>query len=285
MTELSVGLAQELADERAIDRRVLLRVWAIGGVFLFAVTIINALTFMTEAERVGAPYDARLPWLLEGTSVVVLFLLIPAVAWFESRCPFAADTWPRMLGWHLLGSVAFAAAHIAGLWLLRILAFGALGQPYGFFTEPLTDILYEYRKDLLTYALFVLVLSLTRGIELAKREAAVARRDARETGRLTLKSGGRTIFLDAALLDWANAAGNYVEIRANGTTHLVRIGLAALEQQLREAKVPVARVHRSRLVNRDKVREVIPAGDGDIRIRMADGTELRGSRRYRAGLG
>jgi DNA-binding LytR/AlgR family response regulator len=189
-----------------------------------------------------------------------------------------------MLGWHLLGSLAFAAAHIAGLWLLRTLVFGTLGQPYTFLGNPLTDLLYEYRKDLLPYAVVVLFLSLTRGIELAKREADMARREARDTGRLTLKSGGRTIFLDAASLDWASAAGNYVEIRANGVTHLVRIGLAALEQQLAEAKVPAVRVHRSRLVNRDKVREIMPTGDGDFRLRLADGSELRGSRRYRQAL-
>lgn len=280
MTELSA----ERAEERAIDRRVLARVWAIASLFLTAVAVINALTLITEAERAGLPYDAREPWILEASSISILFLLVPAVAWFERRFPFAADTWPRVLGWHLLGSVLFAAVHIAGLWLLRTLIFGALGQPYTFLSEPLTDMLYEYRKDLLPYAVVVLFLSLTRGLELAKREAAVARRDARDTGRLTLKSGGRTLFLNARSLDWAEAAGNYVEIRAASVTHLVRTSLSALEQQLSEAGVPVARVHRSRLINREKVSEVVPTGDGDVIIRMVDGTELRGSRRYRDAL-
>lgn len=280
MTELSA----ERAEEQAIDRRVLTRVWAIASLFLTAVAVINALTLITEAQRAGVPHDLREPWILESSSIVVLFLLVPAVAWFERRFPFAADSWPRVLGWHLLGSVLFAAAHIAGLWLLRALIFAALGQPYTFLGEPFTDILYEYRKDLLPYAVVVLFLSLTRGLELARREAAVARRDARDTGQLTLKSGGRTVFLEAQSLDWAEAAGNYVEIRARGATHLVRTSLAALEQQLSEAKAPVARVHRSRLINRAKVREVVPTGDGDMIIRMLDGTELRGSRRYRSAL-
>lgn len=281
MTEL----AASLAEEREIDRRVLMRVWVVSGIFLAAVAIVNALTLITEAERAGEPYDTGLPWLLEGTSVIVLFLLVPAVAWFERRFPFAADTWPRMLGWHLLGSIAFSAAHIAGLWLLRALVFGALARPYAFLDNPLTDIVYEYRKDLLPYAVIVLCLSLNRGLELARREAAIARRDARDTGRLTLKSGGRTIFLDAASLDWAEAAGNYVEIHAAGSTHLIRTSLAALEAQLTEARVPITRIHRSRLVNRAKIRELIPSGDGDLRIRLLDGTDLRGSRRYRDGLG
>ena len=65
MTELSA----ELAEEREIDRRVLMRVWALGAAFLLAVAVINALTLITEAERIGVPYDAREPWLLEGTSM------------------------------------------------------------------------------------------------------------------------------------------------------------------------------------------------------------------------
>lgn len=280
MTELSA----ERADEQAIDRRVVMRVWAIASLFFTAVAVINALTLITEAERAGVPYDAHEPWILEGSSIIVLFLLVPAVAWFERRFPFAADSWPRVLGWHLLGSIMFAGAHIGGLWLLRTLVFGALGQPYTLLGEPLTDMLYEYRKDLLPYAVIILFLSLTRGLELARRETAVARRDARDTGQLTLKSGGRTVFLHATSLDWAEAAGNYVEIRAKGVTHLVRTSLAALEQQLAEARAPVARVHRSRLINREKVREVVPTGDGDVIIRMLDGTELRGSRRYRDAL-
>ncbi len=281
MTDLSA----ERHAEAAIDSRVLLRVWTTSAAFFAAVAVVNALTLITEAERGGLPYDVRLPWTLEITSVLTMFFLVPAVSQFERRFPFAAETWSRMLGWHVLGSIAFSAAHVAGFSLLRTLVFGVMGQTYSAIEDPLTDLLYEYRKDLLPYAVIVLFLSLNRGLELARREAAVARRDARETGRLTLKSGGRTIFLDARSLDWAEAAGNYVEIHVGGATHLIRIGLAALEAQLVETRVPIARVHRSRLVNRDKVREVIPVGDGDVTIRMADGSELRGSRRYREALG
>lgn len=280
MTELTKGRALE----QAIDRRVLMRVWLIAGLFLAAVAVINALTLVTEAQRAGLPFDAREFWITEASSVAVLFLLVPALAWLERRVPVATGAWPRVLICHLLGSVAFAAAHIGGIWMLRAVVFGALGQPYSYFDEPLTDIVYEYRKDLLPYAVILLFLTLTRGVEIARHEAAEARRQARDTGRLTLKSGARTVFLDAASLDWAEAAGNYVEIHAEGGTQLVRIGLAALEQQLAEAGVPVVRVHRSRLVNRRKVRQVVPTGDGDVLIGMADGTELRGSRRFRSAL-
>lgn len=269
----------------ALERRVLRRVVVIAALFLAAVAIINALTITTEMERSGLAYDAREPWLLEFTSVLALFALVPLVGLYERRFPFSPDTWRSAIPWHILGSVLFSAGHILGMWLLRTLTYPlVIGHPYVFFDDLPTDLLYEYRKDILPYAVVVLTLTLVRSLEEHRREAEAARAEARETGRLTLKSGGRTIFLDAKSLDWAEAAGNYVEIRANGATHLARLTLAALEQQLADAGVDVARVHRSYLVKRLKVQQVEPAGDGDFRIRMADGTELRGSRRYRTAL-
>ncbi len=269
----------------ALERRVLARVVLIAAVFLAAVAIINALTIITEAERAGATYDPREPWLLEFTSVLALFALVPPVGFYERRFPFTPETWRSVILWHILGTVLFSAGHVVGMWLLRTLTFPlVIGRPYVFFNDLPGDLIYEYRKDLLPYAVLVLTLTLVRSLEEHRREAEAARAEARETGRLTLKSGGRTILLDAKSLDWAEAAGNYVEIRANGATHLARLTLAALEQQLADAGVDVARVHRSYLVNRLKVQQVEPAGDGDFRIRMADGTELRGSRRFRAAL-
>jgi hypothetical protein len=272
-----------LETDHDLDHRVLRRVWLTSALFLVAVTVINATTLITEAERAGAPYDMGEPWLLELTSVIVLFALVPLVGMWERRLPFGPDTWRPALGVHIVGSIVFSGLHILGMWLLRSLVWPvAFGHAYAYFDDVPTVLLYEYRKDLLPYAVIILLLTLVRSVEEHRREAEAARTEARDTGRLTLKSGGRTLFLDARSPDWAEAAGNYVEIRANGATHLARLTLTALEQQLAAAGVDIARVHRSRLVNRAKVREIAPTGDGDFRVKLTDGTELRGSRRYRA---
>lgn len=157
-------------------------------------------------------------------------------------------------------------------------------QPYVFFENTLREVVYEYRKDAITYATFVLVLHLLRQLAEYRREIAAARADARQSGRITLKCGGRTIWVPADSFDWAEAAGNYVEVKAAGRSHLARIGLSALEGQLREAGLDVTRIHRSFLVNRSKVVQIEPTGDGDFRARMSDGATLRGSRRYRENL-
>ena len=276
---MTTGLS---GSEDEIDRRVGRRTLLIAAVFFPIVGLINAASLLTDADRHGLGIDPREPWILEATSVAVLVALVPLVVQLERRVPLQAESWLRSLAIYAAGSIVFSALHVAGMVLLRKLAFATLlGEAYSFFDEPLRDLVYEYRKDLLPYAAVVLVLSLLRSLEEHRREAAVARADARTTGKLTLKTGGRTIFLDAHSFEWAEAAGNYVELRANGATHLVRIGLAALGAQLEEARIETVRIHRSHLVNLSKVAEVAPGRDGDFKVRMADGSELRGSRRFR----
>lgn len=278
-------MQRQIASDPEIDRRILWRVTLVAGLFFLAIGFVNATSLLDDAANQQRPLDPREPWLLEYSSNLVLLALVPMVALYERRFPVDPERWGLTLIVHLCGSIVFSLLHVAAMTLLRMLLFEAvLSRSYDFTDDPLAAIIYEYRKDVLSYAVIVLLLTLMRTSEDSRREAALARNEARESGRLTLKCGGRTIFLDARSLEWAQAAGNYVDIRANGRTHLARIALAALEQQLTEAGVKVVRVHRSRLVNRDKVVEILPSGDGDYRIRTTDGSELRGSRRYRAML-
>lgn len=272
-------------DERAIERRILIRATLVAAAFLSVIVFVNASSLTTDAMRIGHAIDPRLPWLLELTSIVVIIALVPLIALYERRNRFDPARLALFVVGHLIGSVVFSAMHVAGMIALRHVAYPlVLAQPYSFFDDPVSDLLYEYRKDVLAYCMTVLVLTLMRGVEEHRREAAVARLDARETGRLTLKSGGRTIFLDARSIEWAQAAANYSEIRAGGRIHLARISLAALEEQLSAAGVDAVRIHRSYLVNRAKVTEIVRSGDGDFRVRTADGSELRGSRRYRGNI-
>jgi hypothetical protein len=273
------------SDEATLEARVFRRTFLTMTLFLLGVGVTNAFTILSDAQRDGVALDPRLPFVFEMTSVLAMVALVPLVALFERRVPFTAETWRSALLWHVLGSVVFSLLHIAVFIVLRTAIFALFfSLPYSFFSDVPSDLLYEYRKDIFPYSVLILMLGLLRSLEEHRREAEAARADARQTGKLTLKSGGRTIFLDAASLDWARAAGNYVEIRANGATHLARTSLSALEQLLTDAGVDVARVHRSHIVNRGKVREIAPVRDGDFRIRMEDGSELRGSRRYRSSL-
>ena len=100
--------------------------------------------------------------------------------------------------------------------------------------------------------------------------------------RLVVKSGGRIVFLRVDEIDWVEAADNYVRIHAGRESHLIRETLHSLEGRLNPEKF--LRIHRSTLVNVDRIRELQPIFHGDYLVKLNDGTELTLSRSYREKL-
>lgn len=98
--------------------------------------------------------------------------------------------------------------------------------------------------------------------------------------RLVVKSGGRIIFLDVDEVDWIEAADYYVRLHAGGKSHLLRERMATLETKLDPARF--ARIHRSAIVNLDRVRELQPWFRGQHMVILKDGTRLTLSRGRRA---
>lgn len=100
--------------------------------------------------------------------------------------------------------------------------------------------------------------------------------------RLVVRSAGRIVFLRVEEIDWVEAADNYVRIHAGRESHLIRDTLQSLESRLDPEKF--LRIHRSTLVNFDRIRELQPIFHGDYLVKMNDGTELTLSRSYREKL-
>jgi two-component system LytT family response regulator len=100
--------------------------------------------------------------------------------------------------------------------------------------------------------------------------------------RLVVKSGGRVVFLRTDEIDWVEAADYYVKLHSAGKTHLLRETMNALEDRLDPNKF--FRVHRSAIVNLDRVRELQPYFRGEHVVILNDGTKLKLSRGRRAKL-
>jgi two-component system LytT family response regulator len=96
---------------------------------------------------------------------------------------------------------------------------------------------------------------------------------------LMIKDGGRVLFLRVEEIDWIEAAGVYVQVHAAGKTWLHRISLSELEAKLNARRF--LRIHRSTIVNLQRVRELRPHSHGDFLVALHDGTELKLSRSYR----
>jgi two-component system, LytTR family, response regulator len=101
--------------------------------------------------------------------------------------------------------------------------------------------------------------------------------------RLMVKAGGRVVFLRADEVDWIEAAGSYVRLHVGRDVHLMHEGISTVAGRLDPAKF--VRVHRSTVVNRDRVRELQPWFHGDAVAILRDGTKVTVSRTYRDALG
>jgi two-component system LytT family response regulator len=101
----------------------------------------------------------------------------------------------------------------------------------------------------------------------------------RYSARFVIKEEGRIFFVNTSEIDWIEAKGNYALVHAGKKSHLIREAMNSLEGQLNPHKF--FRIHRSTIVNIERIREMQPLFHGDCRITLHDGTKLLMSRRFR----
>ena len=97
--------------------------------------------------------------------------------------------------------------------------------------------------------------------------------------RITIKTDGRVFVIKVSDVDWFEAQGNYVRVHAGKAAHLIRETITAVEASLNPAQF--ARIHRSTIVNLDRIRELQPWFAGDYLVILKDGTQLKLSRTFR----
>lgn len=97
--------------------------------------------------------------------------------------------------------------------------------------------------------------------------------------RFMIKSAGRVIFLKADDIDWIAADDYYVKLHVGGKSHLLRETMNELEGKLDPQKF--LRIHRSTIVNLDRVKEMHQHFNGEYLVVLRDGTELKLSRSRR----
>jgi two-component system LytT family response regulator len=106
--------------------------------------------------------------------------------------------------------------------------------------------------------------------------------------RIVVRDSGRVYFVGVQEISWLEASGNYVALHvASGKTHLVHETMAAMEAKLDPALF--VRIHRSTIVNVDRIKELQPHFNGEYVVLLKDDTKLKLSRSFlgkaRAALG
>lgn len=277
--------------EAGIRRRVRLWQIVIFGGTIAAICTMNVFTELADYGRSGVHLRWWEPALWEYSSAVLLWLLIPAVAWLYRRVPIVAHTWRWAIPLHLAASVVFSLVHVGGMVALRKLGYALAGLHYRF-APWVSDWIYEYRKDVMAYVLILAGLQAFHIYRMwlegrAAEPAPPAAPPSAESPpgpiqRLVVKKLNREFIINTADVDRIDADGNYVTIHAQGQTWPLRESLAALERKLDPRHF--ARVHRGHIVNIDRIREIQPWDSGDYRIVLTDGSCVNFSRRYRGRL-
>ncbi|HEY6927209.1 MAG TPA: LytTR family DNA-binding domain-containing protein [Steroidobacteraceae bacterium] len=99
---------------------------------------------------------------------------------------------------------------------------------------------------------------------------------------LIIKSSGQVVFVNISEIDWIEAANYYTCLHVGPNTHVLRRSLAALERELQSG--PFCRIHRSTIVNVDRISSLELMNDGEYAVVVKGGTRLRLSRGFRKSL-
>jgi two-component system LytT family response regulator len=154
------------------------------------------------------------------------------------------------------------------------------GQAFGYVVKPITNHgLLKALREAKTYVKSLCPLGgePNPAFRPLRVNPSLANRD-----RILIKAKGRLIFLRAEEIDWIQANGNYVRIHVGEASYLHRETVIGLERHLDPARF--LRIHRSAIVNIDKIRELRPWPTGEYIVLMRSGKELTLSRGYRARL-
>jgi len=100
--------------------------------------------------------------------------------------------------------------------------------------------------------------------------------------RILVKNNGKMFFVSLTDIDWLEAFGNYVRVHVGANTHIIRDAIGEMARSLPANRF--ARIHRSAIVNLDRIKEMQQWSSGDYIVVLTTGTRLRLSRSYRANI-
>jgi hypothetical protein len=186
---------------------------------------------------------------------------------FESWFP--SGLFKRLL---LILGLSFAAALISAF-IVNPITFSLLGYELG--NLPLRSLLQDGLYFVLLYLVWSLLYLQLTGKSLVPTTPSATTR----MGSINVTKGNQVFKLDPANISCIKASGDYVEFFTGVESYLKHGTIGFYEQALQQG--PFVRIHRSIIVNRDKIDSVAGPTKGQYWIKLKDGQEFRSSRRYR----
>lgn len=257
------------------------------ALFLFVNAAVQATSVVMEARRGGNELAFRLwdPFVWEYTSVISILLLIPILHWLLEKQVLDWSKLKRSISIFFIAAVCFSLAHVSLMVGMRKLVYQAQARTYEF--GPLFyELLYEFRKDILTFTLIIILIYSYRFIvsRLLSEANLVAEENydsafVKSRDRLLVKKLGKEFIVKLEDVEWMESSGNYVNLHIRDRIYPIRKTLASFTKEI--ADKGFCRVHRSHAINLDSVESITPLASGDGEVKLKSGKVLNISRRYK----
>jgi hypothetical protein len=255
--------------------------------FVVVMFLTSLGVVLVDRERIGLGTGLTVPVILEGTSHVAILLIFPLLLWFDRYFTLGGDRWLRNLFAHALFSVVFSVAHVALMYWMRIALYRMVLADTYHWDSWLGEFGYEYLKDVRTYMGILVMVYLYRFVlrRLQGEAGFLAEEDepsAPTSDRFLVKKLGREFLVRVDDIDWIESCGNYVNLHVGGRVYPLRETMTRIDERL----VPLGfqRVHRSAIVNLDRVVEIKAFDSGDGEARLRNDVSVPVSRRFRQAL-
>ena len=259
---------------------------------------INATSVLMEASRTSTTdFSLWEPIVWEYSSAFATLLLFPVIAIFLKRYPW---NWQHLLKCLLalfIAGLIYSLSHVAIMVGLRELVYFFTTSAYQFadsVSSLLFELFYEARKDLWSFVFFVLLISVYRyaigqwlgdAHRIDKRHVDEGSKpdsshDLKSLGEMLLvRKLGKEFLIKTKDIEWAEACGNYVNLRIGEEFYPMRITMTDFTKQ--SSSLNIVRTHKSFAVNLNFVHSIESKSSGDAEVIMRSDKRIRLSRRYK----
>jgi hypothetical protein len=276
------GARGEALKKHFLDHQLL---W-VGGILVLWQGLnifVLASTQIMDAQKHGLDMPTWQAVTLEASSVFTVLALLPVLIKIMGD-RFDACSVKQKLLMHTGLSVAFSCLHIAGMSAIRKLGYRLMGESY-YMGDWVQVLIYEYRKDLMTYLSIVLLIYAFRMLvrrligEAKYVQLGESDQDQPTPDRLLVKKLGKEFLISIKDIDWVAASGNYANLHVKDRVYPMRSTMNTMVSLLPADQF--FRIHRSTIVNLQRVAHIEPQDSGDHLVTLTGGKELNFSRRYR----
>ena len=249
------------------------------GVFLLSALLAwnNALTTTADLIRNQVSFKPWQPYVWEFSSFLSTFVLYVGVYWLANKASLLSPNRLRNSVIHVLASVLFSVLHVLMMVWLRQIIYFLMGGSYDF-GDWLSEWLYEYRKDVITYFVFLLTLYAFQHVS-QEKPIPVSGKAAQ---KLKVKNKHGVFWLNCADISSIESGGNYIYFHTNGQVLPMRSTMAAITKQLDPADF--IRVHRSYIINQNHCKGLHKQSADSSELVLLNGKVVPVSKKYRADL-